>query len=387
MIASLTFDVDSDTVFGNAGDLSSSTNLRGLFGPGVSDQLAATPTSREAFDRFLIASGTSSLTGFRYSMLQSVGGIRVVSPVTALLIDTDDNTTAARLALGMTGRELTTFDAFAALESSDPDVRARARAVTALNLKTLVYYGIRSADKGFATSAFQINPSVQFMRELTQVGVLDLNSAAQWEQLLRGTTDVFPSSPNVAAATALMARFGRAIDQHLTTQRSVADIEYAARLLILPEIERLMENRVNGAADLARINAFDVPAIVAALQQFSAIPLAPQSATALMAVADYREVTLALELPSGCRIGTELNCNDGFVSPFTAFDSDDLRIENIRIPSQFAAVATLETSAAGLPQVRRIGFDRQFIWIAYDAVAPNGARGTGRVYVLFPALN
>ena len=387
MIAALSFDTNASGTLGDVGDGTSSTNLFGRFGPGVTDQLSASPTRVNDYNSFTSAIGTSSLTGFRYSLLSTATGVRVISPLTALISPLENDTVITRLGLTLTGRELSGYDAYSGIESTNAAERSRARAVTALNLKSLAFFGFMTTDKGSETSAFRIHPFIEPLNSLSRSAPLDLNAPAQWDALLGNHPFVASTTANHrAAAAGLLARFGQAVDQYLTTQRSVADIEYGLRILILPEIEALIANR-RSDAEIARINAIDVATISAAFRDFAAIPLIPAAADRLMAVADYREVTLSAELAAGSPTGLGLTANDGFVSPFTIFDSDDLRIDSARVPTQFSGVVVVEAAASGALQVRRLVRTRQVVWIEYDIVAPNGARATGRAYLLFPSLD
>lgn len=385
LIAGVTFDMNGNLTFGDKEDISTATNRRGEFGlNAVGRQSATLPPATST--TMVVVSGVSALTGFRYSQIRSPGGAAIHSPTTTLLRGLSDDRTPRNLGLPIDAETLLTFYAYAALEQGGADVTT-ARRVIATDLKLIALAGLATSNRGFTTSFINVRDIAGALDAELEAGAVDLNSASDLDRILRRlprTANLTPSAR--AAATGLLARFGEAVDRHLTDAASIANIEYGLRIDILPELDLLLPESF--PAGEARIAAIDVDTIVTRFRSYAPIPIINAESGVLAAVVDYRELVFldSITLPARCADGNALTCNDLYLDPRVPINVSDLEVSAVRVPQQFASLLAVELLADGSVRLTRRTDQRVLVWFDYDVHGPDGATASSRAYVRLSAV-
>ncbi|OYW44281.1 MAG: hypothetical protein B7Z08_02890 [Sphingomonadales bacterium 32-68-7] len=375
LIGSILFDINGNAVFGDGtapnDDFSTTTNRNGEFGADAIGRLTSrTPPS----GNFLyMTSGISRETGYLYTAIIPVSGSRIASPATMVLAP---NMQPSKVGIAMTWEELRDFDAFAALTSADATTRARGQQVTALNLKLLIHAGYRS--QGTLTGAIALKDNVTgIVREL-QAGPVDFNSSASMSAVLsQSSPGLTADTPERQAVAQLIARFGEAVDLYLTGPETIAPIEYALRIQILPEVAALFRSASGRPA-------LTVTDIVNMFRYFEDMPR-PDTATAdFVAVPDLIPEYWNAEVNVP---GTHFTYNDVNISGSVGVDIDGNRVVAVRVPAQFASQLSAALESDGSVTVRRWGTQRSLGWFEYDARNRDGLVSSSRAYVALKTLN
>lgn len=378
-IGSLTFDTNGsgkfhDTV-NNVSDLTISTNRKGQFGPGVADQ----PTGAmlpENPGRVPVKVGALSLdTGFFYmGIVPAMDGV-VASPVSQVLGWEHTDAMARNAGFTKTPAELRNFDAYTALISSDADVRAFARKVTAFNFKLLVHAGYEIQDT--STNAIQVGKNLEAVRLQLLDGAVDFNSPSSISAILeRSKRAMFTDPAGREAAAQLIARFGEAADLYITSPEKIAQVEYGMRLIVLPEIKWLFSASSRTPIDIARVKAITVDDLMADFQSFSDIPK-PNTATGkFFGVVDWLPWGPDLKATSYQYVN-----NDIQIDFAASVDPLDSRVTAGRVPAKYAQWLTVTLGADDAIIIRRTGQQPGIGWFEYDVRNKDGLTSTSRAYL------
>ncbi|OAN57188.1 hypothetical protein A7X12_08160 [Sphingomonas sp. TDK1] len=389
MVSQVIFDTNGSGLFGDSvqgnADVGVVSNRSGEFGrDAVGRQSPTTPPAEASFIGQL--SGASALTGFVYTKIGAPLRAAIYSPVTSLFGTTDERVLATNMGLDLTGLELGNFDGFAALARPDIATQVRGRQVTALNLKLLAQAGLETTGNPTATGAIEVKPNLDAVRAQLLAGPVNFNAPDSVLQILnRSRRAAFTNDAGRRTAAQLLARFGEAVDRHLTTAARIADIEYGLRLLVLPELDILFNTSAPTAAQISRISAITSDDLVAGFLEFGSIqPIAVASAT-FAPVVDYFKIVAISQtmLASQCATGTDSpTCNDIDLTVGGPLNVQAVQLTAVRVPAQFASYLSVTQAADGTLTLRRLASGRRLIWFDYDARDRQGISGTSRAYVL-----
>lgn len=389
LVSQVIFDTNGSGLFGDSvqgnADLAVVSNRSGEFGrDAVGRQSSTTPPAEASFVGQLF--GASALTGFVYTKIGAPLRAAIYSPVTSLFESTDEPVLATNLGFDLTGLQLANFDGFAALASSESTMQMRGRQVTALNLKLLAQAGLETKGNPTATGAIEVKPNLDAVRAQLLAGPVNFNAAASILQILsRSRRAAFTNDEGRRTAAQLLARFGEAVDRHLTTAARIADIEYGLRLLVLPELDILFNTSAPTAAQISRISAITADDLVSGFREFGSIqPIAAASAT-FTPVVDYFKI-IAINrtvLASQCNTGTDSpTCNDIDLTVGNPLNVQTVQLTAVRVPAQFAGDLSVTQAADGTLTLSRLSSGRRLVWFDYEARNREGISGTSRAYVL-----
>lgn len=378
-IGSLFFDTNGsgqfrDTV-NNISDLTTSTNRKGQYGPGVSDQLSGTVAPENPGRVPLEVVAMSLDTGFFYTgIVPAMDGI-IASPVSQVLGWEHTDAMARNAGFTKTPAELRNFDAFTALTSSDADTRALARKVTAFNFKLLVHAGYESQDT--STNAIQVGKNLEAVRMQLLESAVDFNSPSSISAIFeRSKRAMFTDAAGREAAAQLIARFGEAADRYITSPEKIAQVEYGMRLIVLPEVKWLFNASSRTQIDIARVKGITVDDLIAAFQSFSDIPKLNTATGKFFGVVDW--------LPWGPDLNTtsyQYVTNDPQIDYFAAVDSLASRVTAVRVPEKYSQWLTVTLGADDTVIIRRTGQQPGIGWFEYDVRNKDGLTSTSRAYL------
>ncbi|MBX7535768.1 hypothetical protein K3175_08845 [Qipengyuania sp. GH1] len=387
LIARVIWDTNQSGAFGdrvnNADDLVTATNRRGAFGRDATGRLTTVEPLAEPTAAIQVG-GVSTQTGFVYTRVTAPRGATIVSPVTSLFGTIDDDGVAANLGLGMSAAEISTFDALALLDSTDAAVAQRARNILALNLKLLAQAGFETTETGSTTQAIIVGPHLDAVRAQAQAAPIDFNSATSILSILqRSSRAGRTSAAGRRAAAALLATFGSAVDQHLSSGGRIADVEYALRIDIVPLLNNIFNTSAPTDSDLAKANTQTAATIRGWFDQYTEIALIPAASGEFVAVPD-RVSMIGLRFqtfPAACSNPASFVCNDVTLSAAGPLNAQQTAITAVRVPPQYQSAINAELLVTGEVRVTLLQTIERIVWIEYDARDAKGNTSTSRAYI------
>ncbi|MFV0645816.1 MAG: hypothetical protein ACK5NN_15200 [Sphingomonadaceae bacterium] len=388
IIAMVIFDTNGSGVYGDyiqgKNDLITASNRNGEFGrDAIGRQSPNLPPATATVSGRV--SGVSTYTGFIYTDIIAPLDAAIYSPATSLLGTVSDDAIPANLGLQMTAQELGNFDAYTELGSSDPVRQAKARRVTALNLKLLAYAGLETTDSGSVTNAIAIHRNLGAVRAQILAGPVDLNASNSTLQVMgQSPRATFTNDAGREAAARLLARYGQAVDQYLTSSRHIGDVEYGLRLKVLPILDSLMRTGAPSAGQLAQADNVTVAELVGFFTQMSQISPIPAATGKFVAVADWRAISgvTRMYFPSGCANTSSFVCNDVDLTVASALNVQTIQVVAVRVPSQYSAFIAASLQPDGNVEVTRLDSTTRLVWLEYDARDRDGLTSTARAYFL-----
>ncbi|MGK6354653.1 hypothetical protein ACMGDH_05435 [Sphingomonas sp. DT-207] len=392
-------------VIADAGDTRTTTDRWGRFGPDVLDRLDSSQTPAAPLWA-MSATGYDDLTGFHYADVRTPRGGTVLSPVTTLLRNIDDDVVPANLGLAMDAARLAGFNADHETSTSDPTgdpnpaIRPVAREVVLVNLKLLALAGFPNSTGFGPDRSIVVAQNLAPLSEQLRIGRVDLNDAASIRSVLDRSPVARRASEEARnAAAQLLARWGQAIDRFGARRDATRfpfgytsmAIERALRIRILPELMALfgtIQTPLNRVPSHTRLNALTVDELVAGLESFFGMQQARYDIGGVTAVADYvsfdRHVTgnmLALDNQCLSILRQAPHCNDVDVAQWMLPNPINPQWSEARVPAEFVRRIRLSRDLAGNLVIERLDQEPGIIWFEYDVRVGNGPISTSRVYI------